>query len=92
MYGKGANRMSKNGTILVTAKSLGLVNDPLILNEVGKFENQKRPKGLVENLVHFYGFEISPINAADELSLRAIMLVDPQIPVIPDSLINFGAK
>lgn len=64
----------------------------MILDQVGVFENEKRPRGLVENLVHFYGFEISPINAADEISLRAIMLVDPQIPVIPDSLINFGAK
>ena len=46
---------------------------------------------MVENIVYYYGFEISPVSS-DELSLRVVMLVDPQIPVIPDSLINYATK
>ena len=37
MYGYGANRMFTNGTILVTAKSLSLVDCPLIKEQVGEF-------------------------------------------------------
>lgn len=91
VYGYGANRMAKNGTIVVMAKSLSLVEDPLILDKIGKFESKKRTEGLVENIVHYYGFEISPVST-DEVSLRAIMLVDPCIPVIPDAFINYGTK
>lgn len=45
----------------------------------------------MENLVYYYGFEISPVGP-DEIALRVIMLVDPQIPVIPDSLVNYVTK
>lgn len=91
VYGYGANRMHTNGTILVMAKSVNLITDQLILDKIGTFHNPKRKDGLVENIVHIYGFEISPVSA-DEVSLRVIMHVDPRIPVIPDSLINFGTK
>lgn len=91
VYGFGANRMYTNGTILVMAKSVSLITDPIVRDKIGEINNPKKKEGLVENLVHFYGFEISPVSA-DEVSLRVIMLVDPRIPVIPDSLINFGTK
>lgn len=91
MYGHGANRMYKNGTILVTAKSLKLLECPLLQEQIGVFNNPKRPNGLVEITVYYYGFEISPVSA-DEISLRVVMLVDPQIPVIPESLINYATK
>lgn len=42
MYGYGANRMNYNGTVLVTARSLKLVDDPLINQQVGEFNNTKR--------------------------------------------------
>ena len=83
--------MNHNGTILVLSKSLKLVNDPLILKKVGEFKSERRPEGLVENVIHFYAFEISPVSPS-ELSLRVCMLVDPQIPLIPDSMINFASK
>lgn len=41
--------------------------------------------------MYFYGFEISPVSPT-ELSLRVCMLVDPQIPIIPDSMINYASK
>jgi len=90
--GFGVNRMDINGTILVMSKSLKLVNDPVILKKVGNTViDPRRQEGLVENVVYFYGFEISPVSST-ELSLRVCMLVDPQIPLIPDSLINFASK
>lgn len=91
MFGYGANRIYHNGTLLVIAKSLCLVDCPLIKEQVGVFHSDRRKQGLVECIVHFYGFEISPISA-DEVSLRVVMHVDPQISVIPDSLINFATK
>ena len=42
-------------------------------------------------LVSYYGFEIKPISA-DELSLRIVMLVDGQIPIVPDGIINMAVK
>jgi hypothetical protein len=63
----------------------------MIKDRVGEFNNPNRKEGLIENLVYYYGFEISPVSA-DELSLRVIMLVDPKIPIIPDSFINYGTK
>jgi hypothetical protein len=91
MYGFGANRMFANGTILVIAKSYSEVTDPIVRAKVGEVNDQRRPRGLVENKVHYYGFEISPVSS-DELSLRVVLMVDPQIPVIPDSLINYATK
>lgn len=40
---------------------------------------------------HFYGHEIMPISAT-EVSMRSIMLVDPQINKIPETLINWSTK
>ncbi len=91
VYGYGVNRIQKNGTVLVMSKSLCTVNDPVILKKIGKFETDRRTEGLVENIIHFYGFEISPVSP-NEVSLRCCMLVDPQIPIIPDSLINYASK
>jgi|LauGreDrversion4_2_1035121.scaffolds.fasta_scaffold259697_1 hypothetical protein len=91
MYGYGANRMYSNGTILVTAKSLRFVEDPIIKERIGEINIEKRGSGLVETIIHYYGFEISPVSS-DELSLRVVMLVDPQVPIIPDSLINYATK
>ena len=89
--GKGINRMNHNGTVLVMSKSYQLENDPRVRQKVGEFKSERRPEGLVENVVHFYGFEISPVSPT-ELSLRVCMLVDPKIPLIPDSMINFASK
>ena len=89
--GKGVNRMNHNGTVLVMSKSYRLVNDDRITSKVGEFTSERRPEGLVENVIHFYGFEISPVSP-NELSLRVCMLVDPQIPLIPDAMINYASK
>ena len=89
--GFGVNRMSHNGTVLVMSKSLREVDDPLIHQKVGVFSSDRRPEGLVENVIHFYGFEISPVSPT-ELSLRCCMLVDPQISFIPDAMINYASK
>lgn len=62
MYGFGANRMKHHGSILVMAKSFNLLNDPYLKEEVGELTNSKRTNGLVEMVVHYYGFEISPIS------------------------------
>ena len=91
MHGFGANRMKHHGSILVMAKSFNLMNDPYLIEEVGELKHQKRTNGLVEMVVHSYGFEISPISAT-EISLRCVMLIDPQLDSIPESLINWGTK
>ena len=41
--------------------------------------------------MHFYGFEISPISST-ELSLRVVMKVNPNIPLIPDAMVNFASR
>ena len=92
MYGKGANRIYHNGTILVTAQSLSLQNDPSLTSWLEEVQRDpRRPEGLVEIKVHYYGFEISPISP-NELSLRVVMMVDPRIPLIPDSMVNFASR
>lgn len=89
--GYGVNRMETNGTVLVMTKSMSVIDDPKFHERVGQLEIKDRAEGLVENIIHFYGFEISPVSAT-EVSLRCCMLVDPQIPLIPDSLIDYGSK
>ena len=41
--------------------------------------------------INFYGFEIRPISA-EELSLRIVMLVDGQIPIIPEAVVSMAVK
>lgn len=89
--GYGVNRMETNGSVLVMTKSMSVIDDPLFHKKIGDLEIDGRTEGLVENIIHFYGFEVSPVSPT-EVSLRCCMLVDPQIPLIPDSLINYGSK
>ena len=76
VYGFGVNRISKNGTVLVMSKSISTVTDPLIHKKLGDYTIKERTSGLVENVIHFYGFEICPVSPT-EVSLRCCMLVDP---------------
>jgi hypothetical protein len=40
---------------------------------------------------HFYGHEIIPISPT-EMRMRSIMLVDPQIDKVPETLVNWVNK
>ena len=73
------------------SKSISRVTDPLVLKKLGEYTIGERTQGLVENIIHFYGFEICPVSST-EVALRCCMLVDPQIAVIPDWLINYASK
>ena len=74
--GFGVNRMETNGTVLVMTKSMRMIEDPLFHKRIGELDIKNRTEGLVENIIHFYGFEISPVSPT-EVSLRCCMLVDP---------------
>ncbi len=54
-------------------------------------DSSKINQGLIELTVFYYGFEIKPLSQ-NEISLRAIMLIDPQLDTMPESLINWGTK
>ncbi len=68
--------MDTNGTVLVMTKSMSVIEDPLFHKRIGDYRIDDRAEGLVENIIHFYGFEISPVSPT-EVSLRCCMLVDP---------------
>ncbi|CDW76008.1 protein kinase domain protein [Stylonychia lemnae] len=91
MYGLGANRMKTHGSIVIMAKSYGLINDQQLRDQVGELEFKERKAGLVEMEVHQYGFEITP-TAPGEISIRAIMLFNPNMDKMPESLVNWGTK
>jgi hypothetical protein len=91
VYGLGANRMKYNGTVLILSKSISQIDDPYLKEAIGEFKSERRTDGLVENVVYFYGFEICPVSET-ELSLKVVTLVDPQIPIIPDALVNYASK
>jgi hypothetical protein len=74
--GFGVNRMETNGTVLVMTKSMSVIDDPFFHKKIGELNIENRAEGLVENIIHFYGFEISPVSPT-EVSLRCCMLVDP---------------
>jgi len=90
-YGFGANRLNRNGSILVVSKSLEMIDD---VENHPYFRNFERPKvnpKLVPLYLHYYGHEITPIGP-NELSMRSVMLVDPQLENIPEGLKNWGMK
>lgn len=91
MYGFGANRVKSDGSLVIIAKSYSKVDDPYLKEEVGELQYQNRKKGLVEMEVHTYGFEIKPVSPT-ELDMRAVMLFNPNLDNIPESLINWGTK
>ena len=41
--------------------------------------------------IKYYGFEIVPISET-ELSLNGIILMDPKMDSIPESILNWGTK
>jgi hypothetical protein len=41
MYGFGANRLSYNGSVLVTARSFSLVTDKLIRQAIGEVQDER---------------------------------------------------
>lgn len=89
VYGFGSNRIKTHGSIVVMAKSFSLLEDPEYKELIGNVKDPRMSKDLIELLIHSYGFEITPI-APDEIKCRGIMLLDPKLDVVPDSLINWG--
>ncbi len=56
VYGFGANRIKKNGSIICVAKSVDVINEPLLREKIGAVEDKRRKKNLVEMKIHYYGF------------------------------------
>ena len=91
LYGFGDNKLKTKGSICAIAKSFSLIDDPELKQKVGSLDDPRRAKNLVEILCHYYGFEIVP-TSPDEISFSGVMLFDPQMENIPESLMNWGTK
>lgn len=89
VYGFGANKIKVNGKVYCIAKSFSLLEDPELKDIIGELNDPRRGKNLIDLLIHYYGFEMTPISA-DEISCRGVMMLDPNLDTIPDSLINWG--
>ena len=42
-------------------------------------------------MIHYYGFEITLVSPS-EITCRGVFLFNPQMDIIPESLINWGTK
>ena len=88
MFGFGINRMHTNGSILIVAKSCELMADH---QDDEAFQSLPQQPKLTKLYLHYYAFEIMPVSP-NEVSIRSIFCIDPQIEVIPQALINWTTK